>query len=229
MTTTVPSTMIDRALATIASAATTDLSTTTSENVSVTGTTTITALGTIQAGALRYVNFAGALTLTHNATSLILPGAANITTAAGDCAEFISLGSGNWRCINYTKASGQAVVAPAAGVTSITAGNGLTGGTITSSGTIALDMYTGTSSTNTSYPIGTYLGCDSNYNVSPVVTTYPINSQKPLYRSNTSPQYSICLGSSSATALAGTWAIRGGVYDPCVGRWLYTLLMQRVA
>lgn len=108
----VPSTMIDRSLATIASATTTDLSTTTSENVSVTGTTTITSFGTLPAGALRYVTFAGILTLTHNATSLILPGAANITTAAGDVATLLSLDSGNWRCISYTKANGQAVAAP---------------------------------------------------------------------------------------------------------------------
>jgi len=138
MTTTVPSTMIERSLATIASAATTDLSTTQSENVSVTGTTTITALGTVQAGAIRIVTFAAALTLTHNATSLILPSAANITTAAGDVATFISLGAGNWRCINYTKASGQALVAPAAGVTSVATGNGLQGGTITSTGTLSI-------------------------------------------------------------------------------------------
>jgi hypothetical protein len=52
------------------------------------------------------VRFAAALTLTHNATSLILPGAANITTAAGDVGIFTSDGSGNWRCINYETAAG---------------------------------------------------------------------------------------------------------------------------
>jgi hypothetical protein len=50
--------------------------------------------------------FAGALTFTHNATSLILPGAANITTAAGDVAWMESLGSGNWRCLVYMPAAG---------------------------------------------------------------------------------------------------------------------------
>lgn len=90
----------------IASAATTDLSTATGNFVDVTGTTTITALGTASAGALRTVRFTGILTLTHNGTSLILPGAANITTAAGDVAIFRSLGSGNWVCISYSKASG---------------------------------------------------------------------------------------------------------------------------
>ena len=105
----VPSVMIDRPLVTIASATTTDIGASASENISVTGTTTITGLGTVAAGAIRTVTFAAALTLTYNATSLILPGSASITTAAGDVATFISLGSGNWRCVNYVKASGQAV------------------------------------------------------------------------------------------------------------------------
>jgi hypothetical protein len=46
------------------------------------------------------------LTLTHNATSLILPGNANITTAANDRYEARSLGSGNWIVTKYQYASG---------------------------------------------------------------------------------------------------------------------------
>jgi hypothetical protein len=90
----------------VASATTTDIGAAASQNVRVTGTTTITGLGTVAAGTFRRVRFADALTLTYNATSLILPGAANITTAAGDIAEFISEGSGNWRCVDFTPASG---------------------------------------------------------------------------------------------------------------------------
>lgn len=90
----------------IASASTTDLSTATGTLVQITGTTTITAFGTVAAGAERVLRFAGALTLTHNATSLILPTAANITTAAGDVATFRSEGSGNWRCVTYLRADG---------------------------------------------------------------------------------------------------------------------------
>jgi hypothetical protein len=88
----------------LASATTTDLGTVTA-NVRITGTTTITAFGTAASGITRKLRFAGALTLTHNATSLILPGAANITTAAGDTAEAISLGSGNWVVVQYTPAA----------------------------------------------------------------------------------------------------------------------------
>lgn len=93
----------------IASATTTDLSTVDGVNVTITGTDTIEAFGTVQDGARRYLTFAAALTLTHNASSLILPGGANITTAAGDTAVARSLGSGNWRVISYTKADGSVI------------------------------------------------------------------------------------------------------------------------
>ena len=91
------------------SAATLDIGAIGSNNITVTGTTAITALGTYAAGGKRTLTFAAALVLTHNAASLILPGGANITTAAGDVAEFVSLGSGNWRCIRYVRADGTAI------------------------------------------------------------------------------------------------------------------------
>lgn len=96
----------------IASATTTDLSGATGNYIDITGTTAITGLGTAPAGTRRTVQFDGILTLTYNASSLILPGAANITTAAGDIAEFVSLGSGNWKCLYYTSST----ATPAAGI-----------------------------------------------------------------------------------------------------------------
>ena len=93
----------------IASATTTSIGAATGNSVTVTGTTTITGLGTVQAGTRRVVTFSGALTLTHNATSLILPGGVSITTVAGDKATFISLGSGNWFCLEYTRIDGRPV------------------------------------------------------------------------------------------------------------------------
>jgi hypothetical protein len=94
----------------IASAASIDLGAATGNYINITGTTAITALGTIGAGVFRLVTFTAALTLTHNATSLILPSNANITTAAGDSALFMSLGSGNWKCLQYTKQDGTGLV-----------------------------------------------------------------------------------------------------------------------
>lgn len=93
-----------------ASAATLNLSTATGNIVDVTGTTTITAI-TLAQGRTRTVRFTGILTLTHGA-SLVLPNAANITTAAGDYAIFAGYGSGVVRCVAYFKLSGQPVVAP---------------------------------------------------------------------------------------------------------------------
>jgi hypothetical protein len=89
----------------IASATTTDLGAVAGLAHDITGTTTITGLGTVAAGIWKIIKFEGALTLTHNATSLILPGGANITTADGDVGIFVSEGSGNWRCVSYSRAS----------------------------------------------------------------------------------------------------------------------------
>jgi hypothetical protein len=95
----------------IASAATTDLGTLTSDNARITGTTTITSLGSSAPTGLPYrIVFGGALTFTHNATSLILPNnGSNITTAAGDTCLAVHDGSGNWRIYDYTKANGAAL------------------------------------------------------------------------------------------------------------------------
>jgi hypothetical protein len=93
------------AQATIASAATTNIGSTTSVNISITGTTTITSFGTATAGTYRQGSFAGSLTLTYNATSLILPGGVTITTKAGDTFGAISLGAGNWLVLWYVRAA----------------------------------------------------------------------------------------------------------------------------
>lgn len=89
----------------LSSAATTDLSTVSSVGVNITGNTTITSLGT-GAYLFRIVKFAAALTLTYNASSLILPTNANILTAAGDTFISVSDGSGNWTVVNYSRATG---------------------------------------------------------------------------------------------------------------------------
>jgi hypothetical protein len=96
----------DTKAANVASATNIDLGAAVGRVVDVTGTTTVASFGTVSAGVWRIVRFTGALTLTHNATSLILPGAANITTAAGDCAVAVSLGSGNWVVTNFQRAAG---------------------------------------------------------------------------------------------------------------------------
>lgn len=101
---------------TLASATTTDLGSVDDHTIAISGTTTITAFGTVSAGIRKILKFDGVLTLTHNGTSLILPAAANITTAANDTAEFESLGSGNWRC-NWYKSNTVAPIKALSGLT----------------------------------------------------------------------------------------------------------------
>lgn len=93
----------------ISRASTTDIWSATGNFVHLTGTTTITSFGANTAGHWRIVRFAGAGTLTNNATSLILPGGANITTAANDTAIVVGEGSSNARVVHYERASGQPI------------------------------------------------------------------------------------------------------------------------
>ena len=102
----------------IASASTTDIGAVEGLMHDITGTTAITGFGTVRAGIWKILKFEGALTLTHNATSLILPGGTSILTVAGDVGIFISEGSGNWRCVSYMSAGRDApagMVVPYAG------------------------------------------------------------------------------------------------------------------
>jgi len=101
--------------ANVASASTVDLSLVNGDFVNVTGTATINSFGTATAGQPKILVFTGTGTITHNATSLILPGGVNISRLVGDVAGFRSLGSGNWKCVYYTRADGTAVVGGALG------------------------------------------------------------------------------------------------------------------
>lgn len=91
----------------VASAATTNLAaaSTTAFRYRVTGTTGITAF-TLGNNKMALLRFAGILTLTHNATTLILPTGANIVTEADDTALITTDGSGNVRVIGYWRKSG---------------------------------------------------------------------------------------------------------------------------
>lgn len=89
----------------IASAATTDIGSISSQNVRVTGAVTITSFGTSVAGTFRRVRFESTPLVTYNATSLILPGGVSFTASSGDVLEMVSEGSGNWRCVGVLSAS----------------------------------------------------------------------------------------------------------------------------
>ena len=91
--------------------ATPDLSAAGANTVHVTGTTGITAF-TMTSGQVVDLVFDGILALTHHATNNNLPGAADITTAAGDRARYWYDGTTKW-CVDYQKADGTAVAVAA--------------------------------------------------------------------------------------------------------------------
>ena len=93
--------------ANIAAAATTSVGTVgAGDYIHITGTVAITSFGTANAaGIRRTLIFDGALTLTHNATSLICPGASNIVTVAGTVIEVIAETTANWRVVSVTHPS----------------------------------------------------------------------------------------------------------------------------
>jgi hypothetical protein len=92
----------------VASATSPNLDTAASNYIRFTGTTTI-ATPVLSNGNRRHVLFAGILQLTNGA-NFILPSGANITTAAGDTCIMIGEASGVVRVVEFTRASGKAVV-----------------------------------------------------------------------------------------------------------------------
>lgn len=88
------------------------------DSLHITGTTTITSFGTAPyAGATKRIIFDGALTLTHGA-NLNLPGAANITTAAGDSCLVYADTTTQLDVFDYTRQSGAT-----SGLTTIASGS----------------------------------------------------------------------------------------------------------
>lgn len=73
----------------------------------VTGTTTITDIdfSTAYDGRWAILEFDGALTLTHNSTTLVLKGGANITTAAGDTCMVVQDNDENIHVVMYERAA----------------------------------------------------------------------------------------------------------------------------
>ena len=96
---------------------------------------------------------------------------------------------------------------PSGGVTSLAAGNGIAVSASTGAVTVSLDFYTGTSSANTSYPIGSYLANIANGDGC-VYTPPDLNGSFPgsgLRLASGSLYY----GPATGSAVAGTWRSRG--------------------
>jgi hypothetical protein len=111
---------INEAAVTMTSAATMAIGAATGNLINVSGTTTITAFDTVQAGTRRKLRFTNGLIVAYNSSNLLLPGSADITTSPGDVMEFISWGSGVWVCTDYQPMVGYAQGGVNSNITSLT-------------------------------------------------------------------------------------------------------------
>ena len=107
---------------------------------------------------------------------------------------------------------------PTGGVTSVSAGNGIAVSGTTAV-TVSLDFYTGSSSTNTSFPVGSYVCLNSNS----CIGIPNLNASATIYLGGTSAYY-WANTTYSSTSLSGTWRSRGRT-----GSGENATLMQRVA
>lgn len=89
----------------IASAGTTDLGAVAGLYHDITGSTTVTGLGTVSEGIWKIVQFDSTPQLS-NSTAFPVPTSSNVTAEAGDHLIAVSLGSGNWRIPLYQRKSG---------------------------------------------------------------------------------------------------------------------------
>lgn len=205
----------------LASAATVNIGAAAANSITITGTTTITAFDTIASAAIRRLTFSGVLTLTHNATSLILPTGASITTAAGDIAEFVSLGGGNWRCLYYTKAG--SVPASLAGTETLT-------NKTLSNDTITGFVESGAAATGSSFTPDFTTGTDFEYTTN-ANTTITL----PAAAAGRSYTITIKYGGAHTITFAGGTAIKypGGtapVATSVTGKWdVYVCKCDRAA
>lgn len=158
----------------MASATTVDLSTADGYYVNITGTTTITGLGTEAAGIQYLLRFSDVLTFTHNATSLIIPNGANVTTAAGDIALMISEGSGNWRCISYEKAG--YINGPATDLKSATTVVNVGAATAPSTGQVLMATSSTAATWQTLGATGVYLGATNIFTKNQSVASTSLTS-----------------------------------------------------
>lgn len=114
---------------TLAATDTTDLGSVPQTVETITGAGPIFSFGaTAPAGSIKILAFTGATQIVYDAVAMILPGAADINTSAGDMAIATALGGGDWRIMYYNSAA-LIVAQGGTGRTSLTAHSLLIGET----------------------------------------------------------------------------------------------------
>jgi len=63
----------------------------------------ITAFDAAPAGSRRFLKFSVSATINYNATTMLIPGSENLSVVSGDVLEWVSGGSGVWRCVNIER------------------------------------------------------------------------------------------------------------------------------
>jgi hypothetical protein len=180
----------------------------------VTGTTTITSMASMGVGTWICLQFDGALTLTHNATDLILPGGANITTAAGDHAIFIEYASGDWRCVSYIRSN--ALNNPLVSATAVasTSGTSIDFTGIPSWVKRITVMFSGVSTNGTSIPI-LQLGTSG----APETSGYSGSIYQPSTSANVSSAgFNLVRAMAAATVLHGQYTL--SLLNPATNTWV---------
>lgn len=187
----------------VASATTCDIGGTAVQGakVLISGTASITSLGT-GTNKFRLARFSGILTLTHNATSLILPGGANIATAAGDTAIFLSDSSGNWRCWAYQKANGKPLIIP------VPVADGGTGDTGTAWTSYVPTIAAGTGTLTSVAAVGRYKQIGKTVFIQ-IMITITTNGTAALYISATLPGGMTEYSATVTQSLSGREGVNG--------------------
>lgn len=160
-------------------------------------------------------------------SGISVSGSTGAVTFTNSGVTSLTAGSG----ISVSGSTGAVTVSATGGgtVTSVSGTNGLTG-TVTTSGSLSLDVYTGSTKGNTSYPIGTNLILG---NAQAGGTAVKLASSSPLwvYTGGCACQgnyvYSGQVG-GGYSQLAGTWRGRGAVVTNTCPPTAFTL-MQRTA
>jgi len=155
------------------------------------------SLTTAVTGTLPVANGGTGLTTTPSNGQIDIGNGTGFTRAA------LTAGTG----ISITNGAGSITIASTAsgGVTSVSAGNGIAVSGTTAV-TVSLDFYSGTTNTNTSYPIGSYVmaGCDPDNN------NTALNANTTLYVRTSGGSVSLFSYNVGGTStLTGTWRNRG--------------------
>lgn len=166
-----------------------------------------------------------AVTVAQGGTGLATLTANNVILGNGTgTPNFVAPGS-NGNILTSNGTTWTSATPASSGVTSLTAGNGITVSASTGSVTVSQNIYTGTTVNNTSYPIGTYVLAGDAQNVNPAFNT---TGNLWVKSDGFSMILSLSSPGGSYSAVTGTWRNRGRTYadqSPCTPQ----VMLQRVA